>query len=104
MKRPKATGRNFVTLCDMDFHLIDGVIEISAGVPDGSSGLSASLIIGGAGEDRIVPGLCFPVIVPEAPRIVGLLTTEVGRIPTRTAIGGDFDFHDVGLASPCGPM
>src|SRR5260221_10247 len=63
-------------LClDIDLHLIVGVVEIAAGVPHGGFGLHSSLVVGGAGEDYVVAvfgGL--PVVVPETPRIFGLVS------------------------------
>src|SRR6185312_12666106 len=50
----------------MNPHLIDGVVEISAGIPGGGLRLRASLIIGSAGHDRVFTCLWSrPNIVPE---------------------------------------
>src|SRR6202790_2007655 len=91
----RCTGRRrsgAASLCDMDLHLIDGVVEIAAGIPDRSCGLSSSLRVGGAGEDGAVACLRLPVISPEAPSIVGLFMAEAGGIPACAPVGGPLAF------------
>src|SRR5262252_5186789 len=51
-------------LCDMDIHLVDGVIEISAWIPDGLGELNASLAVRCTGLDRVVPAFCIPGVAP----------------------------------------
>jgi hypothetical protein len=46
----------FLFLRDMDAHLVDGIVEITAGVPRRRGGLSPSLAIGCAREDSVVAG------------------------------------------------
>src|SRR5579862_8922948 len=95
---------NFTALCDMDLHLIGSVVEIAAGIPDGSRRLSPSLRVGGSGEDAVVAGLGFPVVGPETPCVAGAIVAEGRGIPVRAAIGGDFDLDDVGLTGPRGAV
>src|SRR5277367_901203 len=60
-------------LCHMDFHLIDGVVEIAARIPGCGFGLRTPLAVGGARHDGVVARLAgLPVVAPEAPRVVGL--------------------------------
>src|ERR1017187_6310536 len=60
---------------DIDLHLIVGVVEITAWVPDGGFGLHPSLTVGGAGEDCVVPGFGgLPVVAPGAPRVFRLVS------------------------------
>src|ERR1700682_4872980 len=70
---------NFLSLLllglDIDLHLIVGVVEIAAGVPQGGFGLHSSLAVGGAGEDYVVAAFGWlPVVVPETPRVFGLVS------------------------------
>src|SRR6266404_3716683 len=69
-------------LGNMDFHLIDGVIEIAAGIPEGAGGLSAALGVCGARKNRVVATLgSFPVVAPQSPGVVGLFAAQSGGIP-----------------------
>src|SRR5271156_204469 len=55
---------------NMDLHLIYGVVEVAAGVPDCRGGLGASLAVGGARQDGVVAALArFPIVGPKAPGI-----------------------------------
>src|SRR5208283_119520 len=90
--------------CHMDLDLIDGIVEISTGVPGSDGGLSSSLRVGGARQNRIVAAFGPPIIGPEAPRIMSLLAAKADRIPAGAAVGGDFHLHDAGFASPRGSL
>src|SRR5438105_1964788 len=74
-------------LGNMDFHLIDGVIEIAAGIPEGAGGLSAALGVCGARKNRVVATLgSFPVVGPQSPGVVGLFAAQSGGIPGCAAV------------------
>src|ERR1019366_2589275 len=49
-------------LCDMNRHLIGGVVQVAARIPYGGRGLSSSLRVGSAGENRVVATLRFPLV------------------------------------------
>src|SRR5580704_10649097 len=60
--------------CDMDLHLINRVVEISAWIPVGGLRLSSALTVGGAGHQCVVPRLgCFPIVIPQPPCVMSLL-------------------------------
>src|SRR5579863_3840837 len=85
----------------MNFHLIDGVVEVAAGIPNRRGRLDASLGVAGARLDNVIAALgCIPVVAPQAPGIVRLLAAELRGIPTPAAVGGNFDFGDVRFAGP----
>src|SRR5216684_5275672 len=86
----------------MNFHLIDGVVEITAGVPSRLGRLGAALAVARARHDYVVAALGWlPVVAPQAPGIVSLLAAELRRIPTVSAVGRNFHFHDVRFTRPC---
>ena len=52
-------------LGDMDVHLIDGVVEIAAGIPDRRCGLGAALAVCGTRHNCVLAGLRrFPIVDP----------------------------------------
>src|ERR1700731_4526440 len=52
-------------LGDMDVHLIDGVVEIAAGIPDGRCGLGAALAVCGTRHNCVLAGpRRFPIVDP----------------------------------------
>jgi len=75
---PRRSGA--ASLCDMDLHLIDGVVQIAAGIPDRSCGLSSSLRVGGAGEDGRVQAVLD---------LAGLAYTGSNHIASATAMDKD---------------
>src|ERR1700757_2950075 len=77
--RDRVTRFDFA-LWDMDSHLVDGIVEITARVPRRRGRLSPSLIIGGPREDDRVASFGLPLIAPQAPCIVGLVVSEISRI------------------------
>src|SRR6266567_5695556 len=91
-------------LCNMDLHLIDRVVEITARIPSGTGGLGTSLRVGCARENSVVSTFRAPIEGPEAPGIAGLIMAEGGGAPTRTAIGRNLDLYDVGFACPRGSV
>src|SRR5262252_2350562 len=91
-------------LCDMDSHLVDRVIEISAWIPDGLGGLNASLAVRCTGFDRVVSAICIPGVAPQAPCVFRFLRSERCRIPGRAIVGRNLDFHNVGFTGPRGAV
>src|SRR5215469_13262419 len=75
------------SLRDMDLHLVDDVVKITARIPDGSFRLNASLGVGGAREDRIISGLRSKLVMPQPPRIARLVLAQRCGFPGRSAIG-----------------
>src|ERR1700746_3878396 len=69
------TNRETATLSlYMDLHLIEGVVQITAGIPNGSRGLCAALAVGGTGDDGVVSGVWrLPRIAEQSPCIVGVV-------------------------------
>src|SRR5581483_10859140 len=51
-------------LGNMDLHLIYGVVQIAAGIPQWLLGLNATLAVGGTREYGVVSGFCFPFVSP----------------------------------------
>src|SRR5215472_2473561 len=86
---------------DMNCYLIDGVVKITARVPDGSVWLNPSLRVGRARQDRIISSLRGKRVMPEPPRIAGLFVPECCWPPRRPAIGGDLHLRNIGLTGPC---
>src|SRR5579864_1137917 len=95
------TNRETATLSlYMDLHLIDGVVQITAGIPNGSRGLRAALAIGGTGDDGVVSGLWrLPRIAEQSPCIVSVLFAKFRGMPGVPAVSGDVDTGHV--AFPC---
>src|ERR1700756_4023535 len=87
-------------LCDMDLHLVDGVVKIPTRIPRRFSRLHTATAVGGARLYDVIASLCIPGVSPQAPRVAGLLTTQCRRIPTQTAINRDFHFDDIGFPGP----
>src|ERR1700722_20494127 len=71
------TGGTPSNLCNMNIHLIDGVIKIAARIPYRRYRLRASLVVCRARLNDVVAGFArLPIVTPEAPRVVRLITAE----------------------------
>src|SRR5258705_11807168 len=90
-------------LClDMDSHLIDGVVEIAAGIPDRRERLCASLAIRRAGcECKVARVWSLPLQIPQPPRIARVIGSQLRILPGSAGISRDFDTNDVGVSRPC---
>src|SRR5580693_684674 len=100
-----ACGRASSKLCralgNMDLHLIYGVVEVAARIPDCRGGLGASLAVGGARQEGVVAGLSrFPIVGPKAPGIVSLIVAELCRNPGGAAIDRNLDLFYIGFPGP----
>src|SRR5713226_2973593 len=74
-------GLNILSL-NTDFHLVDGVIEISAGIPGRGLRLNTALTVGSARQDRVLARVwTFPNETPQSPRIFCLLAAQARRLP-----------------------
>src|SRR5258706_10162954 len=97
----RATARALTLSLNIDLHLIVGVIQIAARIPDCGFGLYATLAVGGPREDYVVPApRGFPGVSPQTPRIPGMVFAELRRIPRCAAVGRNFNLGDVGFARP----
>src|SRR5215470_1928650 len=88
-----ATTRIIQLRLNIDLHLIIGVVEIAARIPDGAFGLGAPLAVGGTGQEDVVSALGgLPVVAPLAPGVLGLIFPKLSSAPGGSAVGGDFYF------------
>src|SRR4029077_3448474 len=63
-------------LCDMDLHLVDGVVKIPTRIPHRFSRLHTAMAVGGARLQDVISSLCIPGVSPQAPPIAGLLAAQ----------------------------
>src|SRR5580704_31961 len=90
------------TLClDMNFHLVDGVVQVAAGIPHGCGGLRAPLAVGRSGHDHIVAGIWnLPLQTEHTPSEASFVFPQLCGEPRTAAVDGDLDLGDVCFAGP----
>src|SRR5215470_17740181 len=80
---PNAASDTAHTLTlNMDRHPIYCIVEIAAGIPDGSVGLDSSLAVSCTRSNRIVARFRrFPFQTPHPPRVARFVCSELGGLP-----------------------
>src|SRR5579884_1817087 len=74
-------------LCHMDFHLINSVPQISAGIPARLCRLhAATAVLGSRHDDVLAAVLCRPRVLPQAPRILHMIRAELSGRPGFTTV------------------
>src|SRR5579872_3574500 len=78
-----ARARAGRSLRDMDFHLIIGVVKISAWIPNSGCRLRVALTIGCSGQNCVVAGLWrLPGEAPHPPSVLSLFVPKLGGFPS----------------------
>src|SRR5579864_2503378 len=86
---------------DMNFHLVDGIVQVAAGIPYGCGGLRAALAVGSSGHDHIVAGFwSLPLQTEHTPSEASFVFPQLRGEPRTAAVDGDLDLGDVCVAGP----